>query len=57
MVELVRRDEVDRLPEPEDITLMGDPLPFYRLHAFDASAPARLRLIAHLVREAGSGRP
>jgi len=46
LVDLVPRDDVERLPLPEYAELMGVVLPRYHLHAFDASAPARLSLIA-----------
>jgi len=48
VVDLVAREEVVRLPEPESVALMEVYLPRFMLCAFDASAPARLALIAHL---------
>lgn len=41
---LLPRTEITRLPEPEDWSAEGVTLPAIRLHAFDASAPARLAL-------------
>lgn len=46
MVDLVPRDRVERLPEPETATLLGRPVPRLTLCAFDASTPAKLRLAA-----------
>ena len=46
IVDLVARDAVTRLPDPEVDSLMGITLPRFALHAFDASAPARIALIA-----------
>jgi HPr kinase/phosphorylase len=41
---LVGRDEVPRLPEPRVFTVLGRDLPLLALHAFDASAPAKIEL-------------
>lgn len=46
VIDLVPREAVERMPEPEHDALLGVTLPRYRMHAFDASAPARLHLIA-----------
>ena len=44
VVALVSADEVERLPEPETVTLLGLDLPLIRLDPFAASATAKLRL-------------
>jgi hypothetical protein len=41
---LLPRAEITRLPEPERWSAEGVSLPAIRLHAFDASAPAKLAL-------------
>ena len=46
VVDLVDRDRVRRLPEPECDVLEGISLPRFALCAFDASAAARLAVIA-----------
>ncbi len=43
-VELVARDDVQRMPLVETSEFLGCPLPLIRLHAFDASTPAKIRL-------------
>ena len=58
VIDLVDRDAVERLPEAEHAHVMGVALPYYRLHAFDVSAVARLCLIARHCRiasNAGNG--
>lgn len=44
MVNLVPRDAVPRLPESQFAALAGVELPVLALHAFDASAPIKLRV-------------
>ncbi len=46
VVELVPRADVVRLPEPEHFTELGVSVRSVRLHAFDASTPAKIRAIA-----------
>lgn len=46
VIDLVPREAVERLPEPMQETIAGVVLPRFCLHAFDASASARLHLIA-----------
>ncbi|MCW2242631.1 HPr kinase/phosphorylase [Azospirillum canadense] len=46
VVDLVPRDRVERLPEPETALLLDRPVPRLSLCAFDASTPAKLRLAA-----------
>jgi HPr kinase/phosphorylase len=46
VVELVPREDVVRLPEPEQFTELGVSVRSVRLHAFDASTPAKIRAIA-----------
>lgn len=43
-VDLVARDAVERLPEDQTWACLGVTLPLVSLHAFDASAPAKVRL-------------
>lgn len=44
--DLVPENDIERLPEPARITLLGIGLPFYRLDPFAASATHKLRLAA-----------
>jgi len=46
VAQLGTRAEIPRMPEPEEQIYLGVGLPLIRLCAFDASAPARLRLAA-----------
>jgi len=48
VVELVPPDRVERLPEPHSVELLGLELPALRLHAFEASAAAKVRAFARL---------
>ncbi len=57
VVDLVARDAVERMPDPCCESLMGIALPRFCLHAFDASAPARLHLIARQCLAARHGDP
>jgi HPr kinase/phosphorylase len=45
IVQLVPRTDVVRLPEPELFTILGVDVRTVRLHAFDASTPAKIRAI------------
>jgi len=45
IVNLVPRDAVPRLPESQFAALAGAELPVLALHAFDASAPIKLRVV------------
>jgi HPr kinase/phosphorylase len=47
IVDLVPARQVPRLPEPETETLEGIELPRLRLAPFEASTPAKLRLLMH----------
>jgi len=47
--DLVPRDQVERLPERGDCTLLGVTVPHLALCAFDASAPAKLRFVLRAV--------
>lgn len=49
VVDLVPADDVERLPEPETVTLMDRTVPHLALSPFDASTPAKLRLAAAAV--------
>lgn len=53
IVELVPRKAVPRLPEPRYETLLDIRLPVLALHAFDGTAPAKLRLALETIPEAG----
>jgi HPr kinase/phosphorylase len=53
LVDLVAAPEVERCPEPERETLLGIELPKLRLHATEASAPAKLRLALRLSNGSG----
>ena len=46
VVELVPPADVVRMPEPEQFTRLGVSVRSVRLHAFDASTPAKIRAIA-----------
>jgi serine kinase of HPr protein (carbohydrate metabolism regulator) len=48
LVDLVPEGAVERLPEPASEDLLGVALPRLALHAFHASAPAKLRLAASM---------
>jgi len=43
IVELVDAKDVQRLPEPETMEVLGVTLPLVRLSAFEVSAPAKVR--------------
>lgn len=45
IVDLVPRDHVARLPEDETTGIAGVSLPVFKLHAFDASTPEKIRLL------------
>ncbi len=49
VVDLVAAERVERLPEPETVTLMDHAVPRLALSPFDASTPAKLRLAAAAV--------
>lgn len=49
--DLVAREDVPRLPETTHTTILDVAVPTYRLHAFDASAPAKVRLALRAQRE------
>lgn len=57
VIDLVAREAVERMPEAERTELLGVTVPRYRIHAFDASAPARLAQIARLCLEPSHGEP
>ncbi|MSO71949.1 MAG: serine/threonine protein kinase [Alphaproteobacteria bacterium] len=46
VIDLVARDGIERLPEPERCALSGVDLPLLRLAPFEASAVAKVRLAA-----------
>ena len=56
VVDLVAAPDIERCPEPERETLLGVALPKLRLHAPDASAPAKLRLAMRLSNGSGERR-
>jgi len=56
LVDLVGRDEVPRLAKPLYDELVGHRLPVLRLHAFDATTPAKVKLaITHIPSSGASG--
>jgi HPr kinase/phosphorylase len=46
VIDLVSPAEIERLPEPDRRPLAGIPLPHFRVAPFEASAPAKVRLVA-----------
>ena len=48
VIELVPRGKIERMPEPETTEILGCELPVFRLFAFDASAPMKVRLALRL---------
>ena len=44
VIDLVGSDEVERMPEPETVSLLEKALPLYRVSAREASAPLKVRL-------------
>jgi len=50
IIDLVTPEQIDRLPEDEEITMLGLPLLRFKLTPFEASAPAKVRLIARRVK-------
>jgi serine kinase of HPr protein (carbohydrate metabolism regulator) len=44
-VNLVQRDKIERLPEPQFFDCLGQKLPLLSLHSFDPSTPAKIRLV------------
>jgi HPr kinase/phosphorylase len=44
----INTETVERMPEREEVEVIGVPLPRYRLAALHASSPARIRLIAQM---------
>ena len=51
VVDLVRRERVERVPPPRRVTLAGIDLPLVELCPHDASAPAKLRLAVRALRD------
>lgn len=51
VVDLVRRDDVPRMPEDKKMDILGIPVPFLRLHAFDAATPYKIRAAMTVVRK------
>jgi len=49
VIDLVARDAVERLPEPGRTEIAGIDLPCFRLHAFDASTAAKIRILVDLI--------
>ncbi|MCW8915131.1 MAG: HPr kinase/phosphatase C-terminal domain-containing protein [Magnetovibrio sp.] len=43
LFDLVPLADIERLPDPQTETLLGIDIPLYQIHAFDASAPAKVR--------------
>jgi serine kinase of HPr protein (carbohydrate metabolism regulator) len=53
VVDLVSRGDVPRLPEPSFAALCGLDLPRIALHAFDLTAPDKVRLAADFIAQRG----
>jgi len=53
LVDLVGREDVPRLPEAAYAELIGHRLPVLRLHAFDATTPAKVKLAVRYIPERG----
>jgi HPr kinase/phosphorylase len=51
LVDLVAPGEVERMPEPARETLLGVPLPVFKLAPFEASAPIKLAAIITMARK------
>lgn len=51
VVDIVPAGEVERLPKAAETMLLGVPMPVLRLAAFEASAPAKIRLAVGLASE------
>ncbi len=53
VVDLVAHCKIERMPDFEQsrVLLEGVELPFLKMHAFDASAPARLKIAVRLLRK------
>ncbi|MBW7910497.1 MAG: HPr kinase/phosphatase C-terminal domain-containing protein [Alphaproteobacteria bacterium] len=52
VIDLVAREDVPRLPEWQDMDILGVKLPVLRLHAFDASAVCKIRAAMAVVHDA-----
>lgn len=50
VVDLVAPERIERLPEPEFAELLGRRVPLLKLAPFEASAPAKLRLVLGALR-------
>ena len=46
VIDMVGRDDVPRLPGPQTVEIMDVTVPLYRLCAFEASAPAKVKALA-----------
>ena len=53
IVDLVPRERVPRLPEARHEEILGRRLPLLALHAFDGTAPAKLRLALETLPDSG----
>jgi HPr kinase/phosphorylase len=50
VIDLVSNDQVERLPEDESVEILGMSIPYFRLAPFEASTPAKVRLIVRRVK-------
>ena len=57
VIDLVRPDRVERIPEPARCRYLGIELPLLALAPFEASAPAKVRLAVGAARRDSSRRP
>lgn len=55
VVELVDREAVERLPEPQTLEILGQALPVVALHAQDASAVAKVNVILKMLGSQDTG--
>ncbi len=50
VIDLTPSGQVERLPEDETVEILDTPVPCFRLAPFEASAPARVRLVVRRVK-------
>jgi HPr kinase/phosphorylase len=50
VIDLVSSDQVERLPEDETVEFLGKQVPLFRLAPYEASAPAKVRLVVRRVK-------
>ena len=50
VIDLVKPEDVERLPEEEEILLMGLSFPRFKITPFESSAPAKVRFVTRLIK-------